>query len=255
MANKYYRVIQRILSIQWIKTIGFNTKYLPLHIAIRLPILLYKSRTDFSGKIHLDFDKSNVRFGMIKLGVNHENCLYRKGGFSLQGNGTIVFKGSLILGNASSITIMNEGILTFGANCGLTGGVMIHCGERIDIEDNFSCSWNTTISDSDLHEYIDADTQQPIPCTKPIRIGSNVWCCQNVILSKGAVIPDWCTIASGSVVNKNFSNAPAGSIIAGIPASVIDKRIRRKDLTKISSLKHWNITNGFRLFNPQQEMK
>lgn len=255
MLNKYFSVVKRILKVQWIKTICFNIEHLPFAIAIKFPILLFRSKIDFSGKILLDTEKSNVRFGMIKIGINHENCLKNKGGFSLQGNGTIIFKGSFIMGNDSSITMMNDGVLTFGANCGLTGGVMIHCGKKIEIGDNFSCSWNTAISDTDHHEYIDLDTQRTVPCTKPLRIGNNVWCCQNVILSKGAVIPDWCTIASGSMVNKDLSAAPIGSIIAGTPALILNKQIRRKDLMKVSSLKHWYITSGFRLFNPQQEMK
>ncbi|MBF0485072.1 MAG: acyltransferase [Candidatus Omnitrophica bacterium] len=57
--------------------------------------------------------------------------------------------------------------------------------------------------------------------TKPVRIGSNVWLGDRVIILKGVTIGDGAIIGAGAVVSKDI---PSMAIAAGVPARVIKMR-------------------------------
>jgi len=56
---------------------------------------------------------------------------------------------------------------------------------------------------------------------KSIKIGNDVWIGSNVIVLKGVEIGDGAVVAAGSIVTKNVL---PNSIVAGIPAKVIQNR-------------------------------
>ena len=83
----------------------------------------------------------------------------------------------------------------------------------------------------------------------PIIVGDNVWCCQHVIISKGTRIPKFTTIAQSSLCNKEYNTSPY-SVLAGIPAKSITKKLLRQDIALITELSDsWMITSGIRVFN------
>jgi len=67
------------------------------------------------------------------------------------------------------------------------------------------------------------DPEQPVPwqgfTTKgPTRVGDNVWCGANVVVTSGVTIGDRCVVGANSVVTRDL---PSGTIAAGAPAKVI----------------------------------
>ena len=52
----------------------------------------------------------------------------------------------------------------------------------------------------------------------PTRIGDNVWCGANVVVTSGVTIGERCVIGANSVVNRDL---PPHSIAVGAPARVI----------------------------------
>jgi acetyltransferase-like isoleucine patch superfamily enzyme len=76
------------------------------------------------------------------------------------------------------------------------------------------------VSDAD-HRF--DDPELPVPyqgfTTKgPTRIGANVWCGANVVVTSGVTIGERCVIGANSVVTRDI---PAFSIAVGAPARVI----------------------------------
>lgn len=243
-----FKLCKSFISINWIMTLVVNFKYLPLKQALKFPIFVY--RLSFcSGKGKILISSNIIVPGMIKLGIKHEPSCISFQGIHIINNGTIVFKGSGILGNGSSLIVNRNSILQFGKNFGITGYLSIHCTSRIIIGDNFSCSWNVSISDTDHHQCINPDTRIQYPMSRPVTIGNNVWCCQHSMISKGSNIPDWVTIAQMSLTNKTYE-VPYYSILAGIPAKKVNKKIKREDIDIIQKLSpNWFITCGLKVFN------
>lgn len=235
-------------KVNWIKTIICNFKYLDFNTAIKLPIFVYQT-CHFYGKGEIIISSNKVIPGMIKIGIKHEASCISRIGIIIQNEGKIIIKSSGIIGNGSSIVTSSNGIIYLGRNFGITGNFSIHCHSNIVIGDNFSCSWNVNISDTDHHQCYNPETLEKIPITKPVNIGNNVWCCQHSTISKGSDIPNWTTIAQMSLTNKVY-NIPEFSIVGGIPAKNINKKIIREDLSQINKLpSDWFITQGLTLFN------
>lgn len=230
-------------KVNWIATILFNFRYLGWKKGKKIPVLLFRScHVRGKGSFIIPND---CCFGMIKLGIKHEISCISSIGILIENNGIIKFQGSGIIGNGCVISVKKNAVLSFGENFGMTGDIKIHCHEKIFIGRNFSCSWNVVISDTDFHECLNPDDGKIMPKTKPIIIGDNVWC----FISKGSIIPNWTTIAQLSLTNRKY-NCINYSILAGIPAKCMNKRLVREDISKINSLPDsWIITKGFKVFN------
>src|SRR3712207_5861314 len=61
-------------------------------------------------------------------------------------------------------------------------------------------------------------TYQGFTSKGPTRIGDNVWCGANVVITSGVTIGERCVIGANSVVTRDL---PAHSIAVGSPARVI----------------------------------
>ena len=67
------------------------------------------------------------------------------------------------------------------------------------------------------------DPERPVPwqgfSTKgPTRVGDNVWCGANVVITSGVTVGERCVIGANSVVTRDL---PPHSIAAGAPARVL----------------------------------
>jgi len=111
-------------------------------------------------------------------------------------------------------TLTSQAFLKIGNNCGLSG-TTIGCFKSIRLGENVKCGANTVITDSDWH-LDDPRSGEP----KAVSIGDNVWLGYGVIVLKGVTIGDNTVIGAGSVVTRNI---PANVIAAGNPCVVIKK--------------------------------
>lgn len=90
----------------------FNFHYLPLRQAIKLPIILYKPKLlKCKGKVQI---LGKVSTGMIQLG-KYTVSLYPNSGIVFENHGgSITFNGKCNIGNNSTISIGEKGILIIG---------------------------------------------------------------------------------------------------------------------------------------------
>ena len=196
-----------------------NFKFLPFKQACRLPIDVYgKLRlVGKSGKLNIIGD---IRPGMIKFGSQGRD-MFPLDPVILDIRGSLCFNGSFYIGCGSSIRVENNAKMSIGANSSFGAQTILFCEERINIGAQVEGSWRCQLMDTDRHEIIDRKNNTVLQSCKPIEIGDNVWIGNNVLINKGTRIPDNIIIASKSLCNKDYSNVPAFSVLAGMPAKVV----------------------------------
>ena len=97
---------------------------------------------------------------------------------------------------------------------------MVASVELVEIGDDCMFANGCFVTDG-AHRF--DDPALPVPwqgfTTKgPTRIGDNVWCGANVVVTSGVTIGERCVIGANSVVTRDI---PAFSVAAGIPARVL----------------------------------
>lgn len=115
-------------------------------------------------------------------------------------------------------TLSKDANLVIGNNCGFSGTV-IGCAKSIRLGDNVRCGANTLITDTDWH----TDDYRTGP-NKDIVIEDNVWLGYGVKVLKGVHIGRNSVIGAGSIVTHDI---PENVVAAGNPCKIV-KRLKDK---------------------------
>jgi acetyltransferase-like isoleucine patch superfamily enzyme len=118
------------------------------------------------------------------------------------------------------LTAPGDARIRIGAGSFLNLGVMVAAMNLVEIGDHCMFANGCFISDGS-HRFEDPD--MPVPwqgfTTKgPTRVGDNVWCGANVVITTGVTVGERCVIGANSVVTQSL---PPYSIAAGAPAQVL----------------------------------
>jgi acetyltransferase-like isoleucine patch superfamily enzyme len=110
--------------------------------------------------------------------------------------------------------------ISIGAGSFLNMGVMVAAVELVEIGDHCMLANGCFVTDG-AHRFDDPD--KPVPwqgfsSKGPTRIGDNVWCGANVVITSGVTIGERAVIGANSVVT---SDIPPRTIAAGAPAKPI----------------------------------
>ncbi len=110
--------------------------------------------------------------------------------------------------------------ITIGGGTFLNLGVMVAAAELVAIGDHCMFANGCFVTDAD-HRFDDRD--RPVPWQGftsggPTRVGDNVWCGANVVITAGVTVGERCVIGANSVVTHDL---PAFSVAAGAPARVL----------------------------------
>ena len=104
-------------------------------------------------------------------------------------------------------------VLTIGRYCSIGDRTEIHAGERVQIGDRVSISWDCVILDRDYHGAGGGPEG-----SAPVVLETGVWIgCRSIIL-KGVTIGEGAVVAAGSVVTKDVE---ARTLVAGNPARFV----------------------------------
>jgi acetyltransferase-like isoleucine patch superfamily enzyme len=115
------------------------------------------------------------------------------------------------------VVLKSEGELTIGEDVPVSYGGMIHCVERITIDDRAGLAERVTVVDSD-HTHDGTDDwflAQPLR-VEPVHIGANVFVCANAVVTRGARIGANSVVAASAVIGAG--DHPPGRLFAGAPA-------------------------------------
>ena len=110
--------------------------------------------------------------------------------------------------------------IRIGEGTFLNLGVQVAALELVEIGAHCMFANGCFVTDAD-HRFDDPErpiTWQGFTSKGPTRIGDNVWCGANVVVTSGVTIGERCVIGANSVVNRDL---PAFSIAAGAPAKVV----------------------------------
>jgi acetyltransferase-like isoleucine patch superfamily enzyme len=118
------------------------------------------------------------------------------------------------------ITAPDAARVRIGEGTFLNLGVMVASVELVEIGSHCMLANGCFVTDGN-HRFDDPErpvTWQGFTTKGPTRIGDNVWCGANVVITSGVTIGERCVIGANSVVT---TDVPARSIAAGAPARVL----------------------------------
>lgn len=111
--------------------------------------------------------------------------------------------------------------IRIGSNNYFNRNVMIDACGCVEIGDDNMIGPDVYITDSN-HMFLPGKTPKEQPMDiGTVKIGNGCWIGVRAIILKDVCLGDGCIVAGGSMVTKSY---PAGSIIAGVPARLIDSR-------------------------------
>lgn len=175
----------------------FNLRHLPLRQALHLPIIIHKARIlNCTGKFVFDCP---VKYGLVQLGKDLV-CIYPHSGITLENAGEIIFKGKVLIGNNSAISVGKSGKLTLGNNVAATTTLKLACYHSISLGDDVLIGWDCMFIDTDFHNITRLDGEK-VKGYGPIEIGSNTWIANGCKIYKNTVVPDHCVIGADSVLH------------------------------------------------------
>ena len=118
------------------------------------------------------------------------------------------------------ITMPAPAQVRIGSGTFLNLGVMVAALALVEIGDHCMLANGCFVTDAD-HRVDDLSlpiTWQGFTSSGPTRIGDNVWCGANVVVTSGVTVGERCVIGANSVVTRDL---PPFSVAAGAPARVL----------------------------------
>lgn len=209
------------------KSIWLNFRKLPFRQAIRMPILVYRTKLkSISGSIEIKAAK--LKTGLIKIGFGTTQVSdIQRERVILNIDGKVVFNGKCKFGTGSRIFVGKDATVSFGDNFNATSHLKLVCNRQMTFGNDDLLSWNCLLMDTDQHTVVDGNTGEKVNQDKPILIGNHVWMGCNTTVMKGAEVADNVIIGSNSVIaGKHLT---AGVAIAGNPARTVKENIVWKE--------------------------
>lgn len=242
MNNIFRRVLIRLYRTNTRTRISFwrsaimNFAYLPFRQAIKFPILIWgRMKMPLgNGAIRIDYPQDKIYKGMIKFNR-------RDGAPGFQGQeteilldgGEITFRGPATIGRGVRLQLIMGGKLNLGYKSHIGHGANIVSFNKISIDDDSRLGFMVQIHDSDFHFSFD-QSYKVKRNTAEVYIGKYCWIATRAMIMKGVRLPDYTTVSSNSLVNRNLTNKPF-CLLGGTPAKLLKEdfcRVWNQDIEK-----------------------
>lgn len=222
----FYHKMKFYYSVNWTKTLYFNFKKFPFNVAKKLPVFFYGEvkLTNISGQIEISGD---VKRAMIGFGQPYEMNTVHQGIAEIIISGTIIFKGHIQFGKDYFIFIGENGICEMGNMSSMGSNAKLICIEKVVFGNFTRIGAESQIMDSNFHQMIDTKTGEKFKMTSPIYLGNYNYFGNRVSIMQKTITPDYCTVASNSLCNSDYTNFGNNVLIGGIPAKFIKDNISR----------------------------
>jgi acetyltransferase-like isoleucine patch superfamily enzyme len=224
--RSFYHKIKFYYSVNWTKTLYFNFKKFPYSTAKQLPVFFY-GKVKFkciSGSVEIE---GPIKTGMIGFGQAYEMNTVHQGIAEIALAGKLVFKGKCQFGKDYFVFVSENAVCELGNMVGIASNGKIICTEKIVLGEYARFGSQVQIMDTNFHDMIDTKTGEKLQKTAPIFIGNYNYIGNRVSIMKGTQTPDFCTIASNSLCNKDYKSLGQNILIGGIPTKLIRENISR----------------------------
>jgi acetyltransferase-like isoleucine patch superfamily enzyme len=243
------RKIADFLSIRWLRTLYFNFKMFEFNTAIKLPVFFYGKIkfNSLKGKIIIN---APIRRGMAKFGYNLEIIKKAIGVSELQIDGIFIINGAFHTGIDSIIIIQKGGTLEIGENSHLGSRTRTVVTKKVSLGRYFRLSQESQILDSSFHYMIDTEKNEVKRFNGEIIMNDYCWVGNRSTIMKNTITPMYTTIASNSLLNKDYTKEiPEKSVIGGVPA-----RLLKKNMSRIYDAEKEAIINDFFRVHPEEQI-
>lgn len=230
--------LEMLLSTNWFNpflTLWVNFRSFPFSQACKLPLFVYGRPRIYalSGSMRVI---GKVRSGMItfnqcKPGAPSVMSLQSE----IYNAGEIIFNGKGYIGTGTKIRTAPNAILSLGKDFKIADMCNIGSFTKVTVGDHSRIAHRCQIMDSNYH-YIANFVKGVVPNFKKcISIGKGCWICNTTTITGGAVLSDYTIVASNSLVGRDLSEIPSGSLVGGIPVKFIATGFRRVENAEISA--------------------
>lgn len=234
--------IEEAIASKWFNpfaTLWLNLRSLPFSKALRLPVFVYGHPNIYSLSGRIVFE-CPLKTGMIKFNYSAAGAPQNMSAQSeILNQGTIIFHGGGLIGTGNKLRIGFGAVLELGRDFKITDSCNISCFKKIVIGDNSWIVHRSQVMDTNFHFVADLNRGEIPPLKKDISIGKHSWICNSSSILGGAKLPDYSIVASGSLVNKDYSGQPQSTFFAGVPAIPVKTGYIRVD-NHILEQKIWN---------------
>jgi len=224
--RKYYRRLKIARKVNWPKTLYFNFKKFPFSIAKKLPVFFYGSVKfkSIEGEVKIN---APIKTAMIGFGLSYEMNTKRIDIAELAIYGELVFNGYAQFGKDCFLFVAENARCEFGDMAGIASRGQIMCTNSIFFDTYARLGDECKVTDSNFHQMMNTITLEKYPKRGYVKIGKYNYVGSRTTLGKDTVTPDFCTIASNSLCNKDYSSFGENIVIGGIPAKKLKENISR----------------------------
>ena len=227
---QYLRNIKRKFKIackvNWFKTLYFNFKMFPFSVAKKLPVFFYGSVkfTSLKGTISID---APLKTAMIGFGQPYEMTTQSCGISELFLEGKFIVNGHIQFGKDYFVYVKKDAQLQMGHMASLASLGKIICTNSISLGTWARIGSESQLMDTNFHQMIDTNTNEVAHSTNTIAIGNYNFISNRVSIMSNTLTPEYCTIASNSLTNKNYTSLGENILIGGLPAKLLKENISR----------------------------
>ncbi len=229
ISQKTYYAWQRagyFWSVNWLKTLYFNFKKFPFSTAAKLPVMFFGRVRfqDIGGEIIIN---GPISKGMVGFGKRFEKFTRSNGTAEIAIEGRMIFNGPALFGKDYLICVGKGATLEIGSRSGIGSRGKIVCLENIKLGDDVRISYECQVMDSNFHQMIDTLTGEKFPMNQAVVIGNKNFVGNRTTILPGTKTPGFCTIASNSVANKDYTSLGNNILIGGVPCKLLRQNISR----------------------------
>ncbi len=220
--QRLYRFLKADGSL--FKTLYFNFKLLPFRDACKLPIAIGR-RVEFQNlsKVKIKFIEGvKLRMFTVSIGLNKTEITSPRTLWSLlrfEENSELWLGEKVTIASGAAISVYKNAKLIINSRVVMNQRVKIFAKNHVEFGPDCRVGWESQFYDTAFHlTYIKDKNIIKSPYGK-IVFGQNCWITNRCTVSGNVFLPPFSMLASGSVLNKDYSNITStGNLFAGSPA-------------------------------------